>query len=60
MKNIPAWKYLIVIFAIFWSIFAVVLLFADIPFLIVSSALTTLLVISGLIVVLAWAYQNNW
>ena len=60
MKHISAWKYLIGLFAVFWILFAVVLFLADIPFLIVSTALTTLFVISGLIVVLAWAYQNNY
>lgn len=60
MKHISAWKYLIGIFAAFWTIFAIVLFLTDIPFLIVSMALTTLFMISGLIVALAWAYQNNW
>ncbi len=54
-----AWKYLIIVFAVFWVIFAIFLFLADIPFYVVSIALTTIGMLSILIVALAWAYQNN-
>lgn len=60
MRRIPAWKYLAGIFAIFWVIFALVLIITGFPFYIISIALTTILLLSLLIVALAWAYQNNW
>lgn len=59
MQHRQVWKYLIAIFGAFWLIFAVFLFVGDIPFYIISIALTTVLVLSGLIVALAWAYQNN-
>ncbi len=59
MRGRQIWKYLIVIFAAFWIIFAVFLFLGDIPFYIISIALSTVLVLSALIVALAWAYQNN-
>lgn len=59
MQRRQIWKYLIAIFGIFWLIFAVFLILGNIPFYIISIALTTVLVLSGLIVALAWAYQNN-
>ena len=59
MQHMQIWKYLIAIFGAFWLIFAVFLFLGDIPFYIISIALTTVLVLSGLIVALAWAYQNN-
>ncbi len=59
MQRRQIWKYLIAIFGTFWLIFAVILFLGDFPFYIISIALTTLLVLSALIVALAWAYQNN-
>jgi len=59
MRRRQIWKYLSVIFAVFWVIFAVFLFAGDFPFYIISIALTTVLVLSALIVALAWAYQNN-
>jgi len=61
MKRIPAWKYLACIFVVFWLIFATMLIFfSGFPFLIISMALTILLMLSILVTALAWAYQNNW
>ncbi len=59
MRRRQIWKYLIAIFAAFWIIFAVFLFLGDIPIYIISIALSTVLVLSALIVALAWAYQNN-
>jgi hypothetical protein len=41
-------------------VFAVFLIAAQLPFYIISLALSTTLVLSLLIVILAWAYQNNF
>ena len=54
------WQYLIIIFAIFWLIFACVLILNNFPFLVISMALTTIAALSGIVVALSWAYQNNW
>lgn len=59
MKRIEFWKVLIGILAVFWLIFAFFLIGADIPFVIVSMALTIVLAMSALVVGLAWAYQHN-
>lgn len=59
MKRIEFWKWLIGILAVFWIIFAIFLINADIPFVIVSVALTVVLAMSALVVSLAWAYQHN-
>jgi hypothetical protein len=59
MRSIPAWKYLIGIFAIFWVVLAVMLFIADIPFYLITWSLTIILVLSAAVVALAWAYQNN-
>ena len=59
MKRIEFWKWLIGILAVFWIIFAIFLIGADIPFVIVSMALTTVLCMSALVVGLAWAYQHG-
>ena len=59
MQRRQIWKYLIAIFGTFWLLFAIFLFVGDIPFYIISIALTTVLVLSALIVALAWAYQNN-
>ncbi len=55
-----AWRYLAFIFAIFWIIFACVLILSDFPFLVISMALTVVAAFSAIIVALSWAYQNNW
>ncbi len=55
-----AWHYLIGIFAVFWLIFATVLIVTELPFYVVSIALSTTAMLSVLIVALAWAYQNNY
>jgi hypothetical protein len=55
-----AWKLLMGIFATFWVIFAIILIFSGIPFYVVSIALTTVAMLSLLIIALAWAYQNNF
>jgi hypothetical protein len=61
MKRTQAWKYLLGIFAGFWIIFAIMLIFfSGFPFVVISLALTTLLMLSVLVTALAWAYQNNW
>jgi hypothetical protein len=59
MRRIPAWKYLIPIFAVFWITLAIMMFIADFPFYVISIALTTILILSIAIVALAWAYQNN-
>lgn len=59
MRRIPAWIYLACAFAVFWILFATMLIgFSDFPFLIISTALTTLLLLSVLVTVLAWAYTR--
>jgi hypothetical protein len=55
-----AWRYLAFIFAIFWIIFASILIVSDFPFLVISMALTVIAAFSAIIVALSWAYQNNW
>jgi hypothetical protein len=60
MKRLQAWQYLIIIFAVFWVIFAAVLIISDFPFYVISIALTTIAMLSLLIIALAWAYQNNF
>ena len=59
MRRLQVWQYLIGIFVVFWIIFAIVLFLGDIPFFVISIALTTIAALSFLIVILAWAYQNN-
>ncbi len=59
MRRLQVWQYLIGIFVVFWIIFAIVLFLSDIPFFVISIALTTIAALSFLIVLLAWAYQNN-
>lgn len=60
MRRMQAWQYLIGIFAVFWVIFAIILIITDFPFYIISIALTTIAMLSLLIIALAWAYQNNF
>jgi hypothetical protein len=59
MRRIPAWKYLIAIFAVFWVILATMMIIADFPFYVISLALTTILILSIAVIALAWAYQKN-
>jgi hypothetical protein len=54
------WPYLIIVFALFWIIFATVLILSGFPLIIITMALTTVAVLSILIVILAWAYINNY
>ncbi len=58
-RRFQAWQLLISIFAGFWILFAIVMIVGNFPFFIISIALTTLGALSALIVVLAWAFQNN-
>jgi hypothetical protein len=58
-RRIEFWKWLAGFLAAFWIVFAIFLVGANIPFVIVSMALTVVLVMSGLVVSLAWAYQHN-
>jgi hypothetical protein len=60
MRRLQAWQYLIGIFAVFWIIFATVLIISAFPFYVISIALTTIAMLSLLIIALAWAYQNNF
>lgn len=53
------WRYLVGVFAVFWIIFAIFLIIANIPFVIVSIALTADLAMSAVVVGLAWAYQKG-
>jgi flagellar biosynthesis component FlhA len=59
VRRLQPWQYLIGIFVVFWIIFAIVLFLGDIPFFVISIALTTIAALSFLVVLLAWAYQNN-
>ncbi len=59
MKGIAAWKYLIVVFAVFWVVLAIMLVSAQFPFYMITLSLSIVLVLSAAIVALAWAYQNN-
>jgi uncharacterized membrane protein len=60
MRRLQAWQFLIGIFAVFWVIFAAVLIISAFPFYVISIALTTITMLSLLIIALAWAYQNNY
>ncbi len=60
MKSVPAWKYLIGIFAVFWVVLAIMLVIAQFPFYMITLSLSIILVLSAAIVALAWAYQNNY
>ncbi len=59
MKSIPAWKYLIGVFAVFWVVLAIMLVIAQFPFYMITLSLSLILMLSAAIVALAWAYQNN-
>jgi hypothetical protein len=60
MQQRQAWKLLVGIFAAFWVVFAIFLFISELPFYIISIALTTILILSIAIIALAWAYQNNF
>ncbi len=60
MKYVHTWKFLIGILAVFWIIFAIILIVAGLPFYIVSIALSTIAMLSLLVVVLAWAYTHGY
>jgi hypothetical protein len=55
-----AWRYLIIVFPIFWVLFAIVLISSDFPFLVISMALTVVALCSVAVTILAWAFQNDW
>jgi hypothetical protein len=55
-----AWQYLIGIFAAFWVLFATILIVSELPFYVITIALSTTGMLSLLIIALAWAYQNNY
>lgn len=60
MQQRQAWKLLAAICAAFWVVFAIFLFISQLPFYIISIALTTMLILSIAVVALAWAYQNNF
>ncbi len=60
MKRLQAWQYLIVVLALFWVLFAIILIIGDFPFFVISMALTALAGLSVAVIALAWAFQNNW
>jgi flagellar biosynthesis component FlhA len=60
MQQRQAWKLLAGIFAAFWVVFAIFLFISELPFYIISIALTTIFMLSIAIIALAWAYQNNF
>lgn len=55
-----AWKYLAAVFAVFWVLFAIILVIGDFPFFVISIALSTIAMLSVLIVALAWAYTHDY
>lgn len=60
MQRHRVWPYLIIVFAIFWVIFATVLILGDFPLMIIVMALTTVAALSALVVALAWAYNSGY
>ena len=60
MRPTQAWFYLAIILAIFWVCFAILLIVSDFPFLAISVALSALLMISIVVVALAWAYPRDY
>ncbi|GAC1354293.1 MAG: hypothetical protein NVSMB38_32390 [Ktedonobacteraceae bacterium] len=58
-RRFQAWQWLIITFASFWILFAIVMIVSNFPFFVISIALTTIGALSALIVALAWAFQNN-
>ena len=60
MRHRQSWKFLVGIFAIFWVLFAIILIVGEFPFYIISIALTTIAMLSALIIALAWAYTHDF
>jgi len=60
MRSIPAWKYLIGIFAVFWLVLAIMMFIADFPFYIITLSLSILLILSAAIVALAWSWTHDY
>ena len=60
MKHRQAWKYLAAIFVVFWVLFAIILIVSAFPFYVISTALTTIALLSLVITVLAWAYTHDY
>ncbi len=60
VRRIPAWKYLIGVFAAFWVILAIMLIIADFPFYAITLSLTVILILSVAIVALAWAWTHDY
>lgn len=59
MRRLEAWQYLIGVLALFWALFAFVIISTGFPFMVIMMALTVLAGLSALVVALAWAYQHN-
>ena len=55
-----AWQYLIVVFSVFWVIFAAALIVGELPFYIITLALSTTAMLSLLVVALAWAWTHDY
>ena len=60
MSGRQAWKVLAAIFAVFWVLFAIILILSAFPFYVISIALTTIAMLSLLVITLAWAYPRNF
>jgi uncharacterized membrane-anchored protein len=60
MQQKQAWKVLVVICAAFWVVFAVFLFISQLPFYIISIALSTIFMLSIGVVALAWAYTHDF
>ena len=60
MRSIPAWKYLIGIFAVFWVVLAIMLIIADFPFYMITLSLSIMLVLAAAVVALAWAWTHDY
>lgn len=57
VRRRQVWHYLIPVFAAFWLIFAIILIASG--FLFLAAALATLVLLSSLVIGLAWAFQND-
>jgi len=60
MRRLQAWQYLAGIFAVFWLLFAIILIISALPFYVISIALITIAMLSVLIIALAWAYTHDY
>jgi flagellar biosynthesis component FlhA len=60
MQQRQAWKLLAGILAVFWVVFAIFLFIAELPFYIISIALTTIFMLSIAVIALAWAYTHDY